>query len=51
MTEHEVVLFKIKGGGYTCRPLGNTPHLTIYIDSCYTYYKVIVTVVHTRKLL
>ena len=49
-TEHEVMLFKRKGG-YTYRPLGNTPHLTIYIDSCYTYCKLIVTVVHTKKLL
>ena len=38
-------------GGCTYRPLRNTPHLTIYTDSCYTYFKLIVTVVHTRKLL
>ena len=50
MTEHEVVLFKRKGG-CTYRPLRNTPHLTIYTDSCYTYFELIVTVVHTRKLL
>ena len=50
MTEHKVVFYKIKWGVYI-RPLRNTPHLTIYIDSCYTYLKLIVTVVHTRKLL
>ena len=50
MTEHEVMLFKRKWGVYI-RPLRNTPHLTIYTDSCYTYFKLIVTVVHTRKLL
>ena len=49
-TEHKVMLYKIKWGVYII-PLRNTPHLTIYIDSCYTYFKLIVTVVHTRKLL
>ena len=32
-------------GGCTCRPLRNIPHLTIYTDSCYTHFKLIVTVV------
>ena len=50
MTEDEVMLYKIKWGVYII-PLRNTPHLTIYIDSCYTYFKLIVTVLHTRKLL
>ena len=50
MTEHEVMLYKIKWGVYI-RPLRNTPHLIICIDSCYTFFKLIVTVVHTRKLL
>ena len=50
MTEHKVMLYKIEQGVYI-RPLRNTPHLTIYIDSCYTYFKLIVTVVHTRKCL
>ena len=50
MTEHKVVLFKRKRWG-AYRPLRNTPHLTIYTDSCYTYFGLIVTVVHTRKLL
>ena len=52
-TEHKVVLFKRKRGA-TYRPL-KIPHflftLTIYTDSCYTYFELIVTVVHTRKLL
>ena len=38
---------KKKGG--TCIPLGNTPLLTIITDSWYTYFVLIVTVVHTRK--
>ena len=50
MTELKVMLYKIKWGVYII-PLRNTPHLTIYINSCYTYLKLIVTVVHTRKLL
>ena len=50
MTGHKVVLYKIKWGVYI-RPLTNTPHLTIYIDSRYTYFKLIVTVVHTSKPL
>ena len=50
MTEQEVVLYEIKWGVYI-RPLTNTPHLTIYTDSCYTYFKLIVTVIHTRKPL
>ena len=37
--------------GCTYRPLRNTPHLTIYTDSCYTHFELIVTVVYTRKLL
>ena len=44
------MLYKINGG-CTQYPYEVPPHLTIYIDSCYTYFKLIVTVVHTRKLL
>ena len=50
-TEHKVMLFKRKRGRGTYTPLRNTPHLTIYTDSCYTYFGLIATVVHTRKLL
>ena len=49
-TEHEVVLLQRMGGGVYTDPL-KTLHLTINTDSCYTYSKLIVTVVHTRKLL
>ena len=50
MTEHEVVLLERKRGG-THIPLRNTPLFTITTDSWYTYFELIVTVVHTRKLL
>ena len=54
-TEDEVLLFKRKRGVHrgTYRPL-KIPHflftLTIYTDNCYTFFKLIKTVVHTRKL-
>ena len=50
MTEHEVMLLKRKRGGIYV-PLGNTPLLTVTTDSWYTCFVLIVTVVHTRKLL
>ena len=50
MTGHEVMLLKEKGGD-TYIPLGNTPLLTITTVSWYTYFELIVTIVHTRKLL
>ena len=49
MTEHEVVLLARKREIH--RPLRNTPLLTITTDSWYTYFELIVIVVHTRKLL
>ena len=49
MTEHEVMLLQRMGGVHT-DPL-KTIHLTINTDSHYTYSKLIMTVVHRRKLL
>ena len=49
MTEHEVMLLERKRGVHI--PLRNTPLLTITTDSWYTYFELIVMVVHTRKLL
>ena len=50
LTEHEVMLLQRMGGDVHTDPL-KTLHLTINTDCCYTYFKLIVTVVHTRKLL
>ena len=49
MTEHKVMLLQRMGGVHT-DPL-KTIHLTINIDSHYTYSKLVMMVVHTRKLL
>ena len=49
MTEHEAMLLQRIGGVHT-DPL-KTLHLTINTNSCYTYSKLVMTVVHTRKLL
>ena len=48
--EHKVMLFQRMGGRCTYRP-PKTIHLTINTDSRYTYPKLIMTVVHMRKLL
>ena len=51
MTEHEAMLLKRKRVVYM-RPLRNTPHVDYLLQIvCYTYFKLIVTDVHTRKLL
>ena len=49
ITEHKVMLLKKKEG--TDRLLTNTPLLTIISNSLYTYFALILTVVHTRRLL
>ena len=50
MTEHEVMLLQRMGGGVHTYPL-KALHLTINTYSHYTYSKLIMTDVHTRKLL
>ena len=47
MTEHEVMLLQ-RMGGVHMDPL-KTLHLTINTDSHYTYFKLVMTIVHMRN--